>query len=228
MVAIAHCSGGQPPAFLFDIGDRPAARGNRRQEVQHVVPDGRSALLLQVLLGPVFRVLLKLVNGPACLRARCPDLFRRASCGSRRRCAASCAMLGAATSTPPPRPSMRESVSHSETTSTGDTWIRRNRSVFPYHPQPIIPTRNFFLARGLFRLGARQPSQACGTRVNELATIHGAPFRRAISFTVYSFNQMTASRSSRSTHTIRIMPPAGGRTQPRTIEDYIFQSRAFL
>src|SRR6266852_2641807 len=33
------------------------------------------------------------------------------------------------------------STSHSETTSTGATWIRRNRSHLPYQPQPIRPTR---------------------------------------------------------------------------------------
>ena len=33
------------------------------------------------------------------------------------------------------------STSHSETTSTGATWIRRNRSLLPYQPQPMRPTR---------------------------------------------------------------------------------------
>src|SRR3954467_4443898 len=37
--------------------------------------------------------------------------------------------------------SMRLSTSHSETTSTGATWIIRRRSVLPYHPVPISPTR---------------------------------------------------------------------------------------
>src|SRR5262245_55631351 len=33
------------------------------------------------------------------------------------------------------------STSHSDTTSTGATWISRNRSHLPYQPQPIRPTR---------------------------------------------------------------------------------------
>src|SRR5271156_6777577 len=37
--------------------------------------------------------------------------------------------------------SICESTSHKETISTGDTCTRRNRSDFPYHPQPIKPTR---------------------------------------------------------------------------------------
>src|SRR3954463_8383654 len=37
--------------------------------------------------------------------------------------------------------SIDESTSQSETTSTGATWIKRNRSALPYHPHPIRPTR---------------------------------------------------------------------------------------
>src|SRR5258707_5488043 len=37
--------------------------------------------------------------------------------------------------------SICESTSHKETISTGDTCTSRNRSDFPYHPQPIKPTR---------------------------------------------------------------------------------------
>ena len=40
--------------------------------------------------------------------------------------------------------SMRRSTSQSETTSTGDTWMRRKRSPFPYQPVPIMPTRSGF------------------------------------------------------------------------------------
>src|SRR4051812_48274693 len=37
------------------------------------------------------------------------------------------------------------STSHSETTSTGATWMRRKRSHLPYQPQPIRPTRGGFM-----------------------------------------------------------------------------------
>ncbi len=36
------------------------------------------------------------------------------------------------------------STSQMLTTSTGETWIRRNKSHLPYHPVPITPTRYFF------------------------------------------------------------------------------------
>src|ERR1044071_5695800 len=36
---------------------------------------------------------------------------------------------------------MRLSTSHSDTTSTGAIWMRRMRSILPYQPQPMRPTR---------------------------------------------------------------------------------------
>ena len=33
------------------------------------------------------------------------------------------------------------STSHNATTSTGATWIRRNKSILPYQPLPISATR---------------------------------------------------------------------------------------
>src|SRR6185295_5564012 len=43
------------------------------------------------------------------------------------------------------------STSHSDTTSTGETWISRSRSHFPYQPVPMRPTRLFSAAK--LRLG---------------------------------------------------------------------------
>src|SRR5215472_3073530 len=50
--------------------------------------------------------------------------------------------------------SICESTSHKETISTGDTCTSRNRSDFPYHPQPIKPTRRR-LSRSYSCAGAR-------------------------------------------------------------------------
>jgi hypothetical protein len=36
---------------------------------------------------------------------------------------------------------MRRSTSQSATTFTGETWSSLSKSHFPYHPQPIRPTR---------------------------------------------------------------------------------------
>src|SRR5713101_4592291 len=41
--------------------------------------------------------------------------------------------------------SIRLSTSQRDTTSTGATWIKRNRSHLPYQPHPITPTRFFEL-----------------------------------------------------------------------------------
>ena len=50
--------------------------------------------------------------------------------------------------------SICESTSHKETISTGDICTSRNRSDFPYHPQPIKPTRRR-LSRSYSCAGAR-------------------------------------------------------------------------
>ena len=47
---------------LLDVGDRPAARGDRRQQVFHVAADRRGDVLLQVFLGLVLGILLELVG----------------------------------------------------------------------------------------------------------------------------------------------------------------------
>ncbi len=59
------------------------------------------------------------------------------------RCAASSSRPGGAATMSAASASMFLSTSHNDTTSTGATWIRRNRSILPYQPQPMRPTRFF-------------------------------------------------------------------------------------
>ena len=67
------------------------------------------------------------------------------------------------------------STSHSETTSTGATWIRRSRSTLPYQPVPISPTR--FLGSGHFGREAwefrqRHPGKPGGAELQKFSAIH--------------------------------------------------------
>jgi hypothetical protein len=84
--------------------------------------------------------------------------------------------------------SIRESRSHKETISTGDSCTSRKRSDFPYHPQPIKPTRRrlsrSYLLRG--RSGGR--SQPEGSGVEEFTSIHrNAGKAKAVSQYILSY-----------------------------------------
>ena len=70
------------------------------------------------------------------------------------------------------------STSQSETTSTGATWIRRNRSHLPYQPQPIRPTRGGFWPANGASAGDGRPGQAGGPGLEECSTIHAHLSRR--------------------------------------------------
>ena len=64
------------------------------------------------------------------------------------------------------------STSQSDTTSTGATWIRRNRSALPYQPVPIRPTRRFFsLSNSCANAGAS--AKSCRACRQKLSAIHG-------------------------------------------------------
>src|SRR3984957_13080667 len=54
--------------------------------------------------------------------------------------------------------SIFRSTSHSDTTSTGATWINRSTSALPYQPQPIRPTR------GVLSAGAANTPEAARER----------------------------------------------------------------
>src|SRR3954454_14734955 len=51
------------------------------------------------------------------------------------------------------------STSHKETTSTGATWRSRSRSILPYQPEPISPTR-FIAGAANAAAGAGSPALA--------------------------------------------------------------------
>src|SRR5262245_17520301 len=56
--------------------------------------------------------------------------------------------------------SIFRSTSHRETTSTGATWRSRSRSILPYQPEPISPTR--------FVPGAVNASAAAGSPIRDM------------------------------------------------------------
>ena len=64
------------------------------------------------------------------------------------------------------------STSHIETTSTGDTWIRRNRSHLPYQPGPMMPTRFGFWSASCSAKSSGGQTQAGGAGTQEFAAIH--------------------------------------------------------
>ena len=75
------------------------------------------------------------------------------------------------------------STSHSETTSTGATWISRNRSHLPYQPQPIRPTRLASRPAKPDALPASSRQSQAGrsrTGLEEFATIHRCVSQRIV------------------------------------------------